>query len=122
MNHRNSVPDSDELARWVSRTLSIGTALAISAIALGVLAGLITGDASAPPGRGIGAQIGAGRPASIVALGLLLLALTPIAQLLAAIAAFIRQGERRYAAISATVLALLVVGIAAAAILTPSGG
>ncbi len=122
MNHPDSVPDSDELARWVSRTLSIGTALAISAIALGVLAGLITGDASAPPGRGIGAQIGSGRPASIVALGLLLLALTPIAQLLAAIAAFRRQGEHRYAAISATVLALLVAGIAAAAILTPSGG
>lgn len=115
-------PDSDELARWVSRTLSIGTTLAIGAIALGVLAGLVTGDASAPPGRGLGAQISAGKPASIVALGLLLLALTPIAQLLSAIAAFARQGERRYAAISATVLALLVIGIAAAAIFTPSGG
>ncbi len=113
---------ADRLSRWVSGTLSIGMLLAISVIAFGVLAGLVTGDASAPPGRGIGAQIGAGKPASIVALGLLLLALTPIAQLLAAIAAFARQGERRYAAISAIVLALLVVGIAAAAILTPSGG
>jgi uncharacterized membrane protein len=112
----------DELARWVSRTLSVGTALAIGTIALGVLAGLVSGDASVPPGLGLGPQIGAGRPASIVALGLLLLTLTPIAQLLAAIAAFARQGERRYAAISGTVLGLLVIGIAAAAIFTPSAG
>lgn len=114
---------SDALARWVSRTLSIGNVLAIGTIALGVAVGLVSGDASVAPGGGLTAQIGAGKPASIVALGLLLLALTPIAQLLAAVAAFARQGERRYAAISATVLGLLVLGIAAAAIFTqPAGG
>jgi uncharacterized membrane protein len=112
----------DQLARSVSRTLSVGTALAIGTIAVGVLAGLVTGNASVPPGGGLGAQIGAGKPASIVALGLLLLALTPIAQLLAAVAAFARQGERRYAAISATVLILLAIGIAAAAVFVPAGG
>ncbi|MDQ2934987.1 MAG: DUF1634 domain-containing protein [Chloroflexota bacterium] len=112
----------DELARWVSRTLGVGTALAVGTIALGVLAGLVTGDASVPPGRGLGAQIAAGKPASIVALGLLLLTLTPIAQLLPAVAAFVRQGERRYAAISAILLGLLLIGIAAAAILTRSAG
>jgi len=112
----------DQLARWVSRTLAAGTALAIGTIAVGVLAGLVTGDASVPPGHGLSAQIGAGRPASIVAIGLLLLTLTPIAQLLPAVAAFARQGERRYAAISALLLALLLIGIAVAAILTRSGG
>jgi uncharacterized membrane protein len=112
----------DQLARSVSRTLSVGTALAIGTIAVGVLAGLVTGDASVPPDGGLGAQIGAGKPASIVALGLLLLTLTPIAQLLAAVAAFARQGERRYAAISAAVLGLLVIGIVSAAIFMPAGG
>ena len=113
----------DVLARWVSRTLSVGTALAIGTVALGVVAGLLTGDPSLPPAGGLTAQIAAGRPASVVALGLLLLTLTPIAQLLAATAAFARQGERRYAAISATVLGLLLIGIAAAAIVTrPAGG
>jgi uncharacterized protein DUF1634 len=112
----------DLLARWVSRTLAAGTAVAIGTIAVGVLAGLVTGDASVPPGHGLGAQIGAGRPASIVALGLLLLTLTPIAQLLPAILAFIRQGEGRYAVVSAILLGLLLIGIAAAAILTQPGG
>ena len=117
-----SGPEPDAVARWVSRTLSAGNALAIGTVALGVVAGLVGGDASAPPGAGLAAQIGAGKPASIVALGLLLLALTPIAQLLAAVAAFTRQGERPYAAISAMVLGLLVVGIAAAAIFTHAAG
>jgi uncharacterized protein DUF1634 len=112
----------DALARWVSRTLSAGTGLAIGTVALGVGAGLVTGDPSLRPGGSLAAQIGAGKPASIVALGLLLLTLTPIAQLLTAVAAFARQGERRYAAISATVLGLLLIGIAAAAILMPSAG
>lgn len=112
----------DVLARWVSRTLSVGNALAIGTVALGIVAGLVGGDASAAPGGGLMAQIGAGKPASIVALGLLLLALTPIAQLLAAVAAFARQGERRYAAISATVLGLLVIGIVAAALFTQAAG
>jgi len=117
-----SQSEPDALARWVSGTLSVGTALAIGTVALGVVAGLVTGDASLPAGGGLAAQIAAGRPASIVAVGLLLLTLTPIAQLLAAVAAFARQGERRYAAVSAIVLGLLVIGIAAAAILTPTAG
>jgi uncharacterized membrane protein len=117
-----SQSEPDALARWVSRTLSVGTALAIGTVALGVVVGLVTGDASLSTGGSLVNQIAVGRPASIVALGLLLLTLTPIAQLLAAVAAFARQGERRYAAVSATVLGLLVIGIAAAAILTPTAG
>jgi uncharacterized membrane protein len=117
-----SQSEPDAVARWVSRTLSVGTTLAIGTVAVGVVAGLVTGDASLPAGGGLAAQIAAGRPASIVALGLLLLTLTPIAQLLAAVAAFARQGERRYAAVSAAVLGLLVIGIAAAAILMPTAG
>lgn len=117
-----SQSEPDVLARWVSRTLSVGTALAIGTVAVGVVVGLVTGDASLSSGGGLANQIAAGRPASIVALGLLLLTLTPIAQLLAAVAAFARQGERRYAAVSATVLGLLLIGIAAAAVLTPTAG
>ena len=45
-----------------------------------------------------------------------------VGSVLAAVAAFARQGERRYAAVSAIVLGLLVIGITAAAILTPTAG
>jgi hypothetical protein len=71
----------------VSSVLAWGTLLAIVTVAIGVVLGLAGGGAGGPVGRdggGLLAQIAAGKPASIVSFGLLLLALTPLAQLVAA--------------------------------------
>ncbi len=115
----------DALARWVSNVLAWGTLLAIVTVAIGVVLGLAGGAPGGPVGRNAGglvAQIVAGKPASIVSLGLLLLALTPLAQLVAAVLAFARRGERRYVVISSVVLALLLVGIATATVLSRGVG
>ena len=116
---------ADVLGRWVSRVLAAGTLLAIVTVAIGVLLTLATGGHGGPSGvdgRGLVAQILDGKPGSIVSLGLLLLALTPVAQLVAAVWAFARSGERRYVVISSVVLALLLVGIATATLLSRGGG
>jgi uncharacterized membrane protein len=116
---------SDLLGRWVSRVLATGTLLAIATVAVGVLLTLATGGEGGPSGvddRGLVAQILDGKPGSIVSFGLLLLALTPLAQLVAAVGAFVRSGERRYVVISSVVLALLLVGIATATLLSRGGG
>jgi uncharacterized membrane protein len=115
----------DELARWVSSVLAWGTLLAIVTVTIGVVLGLAGGGAGGPVGRddgGLFAQIAAGKPASIVSFGLLLLALTPLAQLVAAGVAFGRRGERRYVIISSVVLALLLLGIATATVLSSGVG
>ena len=115
----------DELGRWVSSVLAVGTLLAIVTVAIGVGLGLAGGGAGGPIGRdggGLVAQIAAGKPASIVSFGLLLLALTPLAQLVAAGVAFGRRGERRYVMISSVVLALLLLGIATATVLSSGVG
>jgi uncharacterized membrane protein len=116
---------ADELSRWVSRTLAWGTLLAIATVAVGVVLTLASGTRAGPSGtggEGLVAQIASGKPASIVSLGLLLLALTPVAQLVAAVAAFVRRGEQRYVVVSSVVLALLLVGIVTATIFSAGGG
>ncbi|MEO6058928.1 MAG: hypothetical protein ABIQ05_03000, partial [Candidatus Limnocylindria bacterium] len=60
--------------------------------------------------------------ASITSAGLLLLVLTPIGHLLAALAAFVRGREVRYALAAATAVALLAGTIALAAFSAKIGG
>ena len=53
-------------------------------------------------------------PLAVTALGLVALMATPIAAVALAVAGFLRAGDRRYAAIAAIVLAMLVVSLAVA--------
>jgi uncharacterized membrane protein len=82
-------PPHDDLSRWVSGALQVGGLLSIGVVATGVLLSL---DA-------------------VTRAGLVLVVLTPIGRLSAAWAVFLRHGERRYAAATAVVLALLVGGM-----------
>jgi uncharacterized membrane protein len=53
-------------------------------------------------------------PLAVTALGLVALMATPIVAVALAVAGFLRAGDRRYAAIAAIVLAMLVVSLAVA--------
>jgi uncharacterized membrane protein len=128
-------PANDELTDWVSRVLATGTALAIGVVLVGMAltwltgatgaagaGGVAAGGAAQATSGGLLAQIAALKPASIVSLGLLLLVLTPVAVLTAALVAFIRSGEHRYVAITSLVLGLLVVGVLAASFVSQGIG
>ena len=90
----------DDLSRWVGGALLAGAAISIAAVATGVLLGI----------------------GSITRAGLLLVVLTPMGHLAAAVAAFARHRERRYAIAALVVLTLLAGGLAVAALASPPGG
>jgi uncharacterized membrane protein len=107
----------DDLRRWVAVTLSASMTVAMTVVALGLALAVATGGGLAIDDHprlldGI-ARLA---PGSVVLLGLLLLALTPLVQLAAASAAFARQGEPRYLAISLAVAATLIAGLVLAAV------
>ncbi len=84
----------DDLSRWVGGALQVGGLISIAIVAVGVVLG----------------------QEAVTRAGLLVVVLTPIARLAAAGAAFLRQGELRYAIASAVVLALLLGGLLVAAL------
>jgi len=94
------VNDPTILARWVSDTLRAGTLLAAAVIIAGVITHLTT----------------------VTWIGLLLLTLTPVAQVGAAAAAFLRQRETRYALTALLALCLLLGALALALLLAPASG
>jgi uncharacterized membrane protein len=89
----------DHLSRWVSGALQVGGLVSIAIVAIGVVFNL----------------------GAVTRVGLFVVVLTPIARLAAAGAAFLRHRERRYAAATAIVLALLVGGLAIAIVSSGSG-
>ena len=103
------------LRAWISTTLTAGMVLAIGVILIGLAVALVSGRGLEPAPDWL-AGLTAGEPGSIVMFGVLLLTLTPVAQLLAAALAFGRAGEHRYLVITLTVLGLLVGSVAIAII------
>jgi len=97
LGHR---PGADELSRWVGGTLALGAVASFATVAVGVVLDL----------------------GSITAAGLLLLVLTPMGHLLAALAAFVRRREVWYALAAATAVALLLGAMALAAFSATIGG
>lgn len=100
MTGKGGTPARDEVSDWVGGTLAVGATASFAVVAVGVVLDL----------------------ASITTAGLLLLVLTPMGHLLAALLAFVRRRERRYALAAATALALLVGAMAVAALSATIGG
>jgi uncharacterized membrane protein len=117
-------PAELRLRRWISRVLLSGTVVAVAIIALGVAIGVVGGEGLeiATGSGGVLSEIAAGKPGSIVLLGIVVLTLTPVAQLTVAALAFGTAGERRYLLITLAVLALLLASLAIAAGLNPAVG
>jgi uncharacterized membrane protein len=113
--------DAGPLRRWVSSTLSVGVWTSVTVVALGVAWGLVTGRTLDLDRTTLLADLTAGQPGSVVLLGLLLLLLTPVAQLVAAAAAFGRNRERGHMAIAMVVLVILMGSLVLAAT-TQAGG
>jgi uncharacterized membrane protein len=107
----------------VGRVLRIGVILSATIICLGLVLlaakGIITNgmriDAAIPYPRDLGALLSgllALDPASVIVLGLVVLIATPITRVFVSIIAFALERDWRYVAVTAIVLAILIVGIA----------
>lgn len=59
----------------------------------------------------VGAGLRAGKPLAVIAAGLWILVLTPVARVVGSLVLFARQGDRRYVLICAFVLAMLLLGM-----------
>ena len=113
----------DPVNSAVSRSLAAGSIAAATVVALGLAAWFASG--AGPAGaHGLQAwldRLGRLEPAAVVFVGLVLVTLTPIVQLLAALVAFARLREWRHAGVAAAVLAV-VLGSGVVALMVAEGG
>lgn len=96
-------------------TLTWGWRLGAVLLAAGIGAALVKGEPlghEAEPFAGVLAAVRAGRAAGIIDLAILWFMLTPVATVMVVGASFWRLGDRRYAALSLVVLAILGASIA----------
>jgi uncharacterized membrane protein len=106
----------------VSGVLIVGVVSAASLIGLGAVTALLVGWAGSltgvPPDgvpptdfSAMGANLAALRPVGFAQLGLVILLATPVARVGASVLAFVLEGDRLYAAITAMVLLVLLLSI-----------
>jgi uncharacterized membrane protein len=112
-NTRHSRP-VEPLNRLVHRVLMVGltisaallvAGLVVWALRGGVLPTSVTGPAQAVR------DVGHLRPVGFFSLGLLALILTPFARVAGSVVIFLREHDRRYAVITAVVLAIMITSI-----------
>ena len=114
-------PVDRRFERRLGRLLIVVTWIAVVLLLIGVLLLLaggispLSGGPGLDPGRLV-ADIGALAPAGFLWLGLLAVIATPISRVLGAAVGFIRGGEPLMAAISATILAVIGLGVLAAVV------
>lgn len=106
-------PDSASERRNVQLLLRLGLTVAAAAMATGLVAALVSGPLASPPllvtalwHRDLALSV------RLCGFGVLILAATPIARVLALIVLWIREHDWRYAAIAVTVAAILTVAVA----------
>jgi uncharacterized membrane protein len=106
----------------VSRVLAIGVGVSAALIAAGFVAALVLGwqtslvgaPASSVQATDFGAVwagLAAVRPIAFVQLGLLVLLATPVLRVATTFLAFLVEGDRTFAALTAVVLAILLAGL-----------
>lgn len=99
----------------IARLLAVGLVVASALMIGGALWAAAGGGSVASRVFPLGAlpeALSAARPTAFMTLGLLVLIVTPAARVVALLGAFVRRREWGYALISATVLAVLGVGLA----------
>jgi uncharacterized membrane protein len=100
------------LNRAAARTLTWGFIVSAVLVISGLALTAVRGDslhASLESLPEMIREIGDGRGAGVVGLGILAMVVTPIAATIAVIAACIRAGDRRYALITSAVLVILAI-------------
>lgn len=117
---RPDVPEitaASRLYRWMHHVLRAGVTASLALFVAGLALWLITGAEPPPLGASLDSLVAGARrpgPASLVGLGVLVLLATPVARVLLGLLIFTLDGDRRWALLSATVLALLGIGAAVA--------
>lgn len=114
--------NADRFRNLVSGVLIVGVVTAAALIGLGLLGALLIGwsasligtpadGSSATAFAAMGSNLAALRPVGLAQLGLVVLLATPVARVGASVVAFALEGDRLYAAMTAIVLAVLLVSI-----------
>lgn len=109
----------DWLTDGIAAVFRIGTVVAMGIVAIGYLMGLVsgTGEGRQP----FVDQLSGGGSVAVIAAGLLVLTLLPVAVVAAASIGFAQARERRPLMTALLVLALLVASIVTAAVIVPAG-
>ena len=113
---------AERFRTWVSTVLTTGVAISAALIAIGFVGALLVGWSGSLTGgpisaaastdfSGVLAGLGAARPIAFDQAGLLVLLATPVVRVAVSLIAFGFERDRLYAAITAVVLALLLVSI-----------
>ena len=113
---------AERFRTWVSTVLATGVIISASLIAVGFVGALLVGwsgsliggpgsTADSTDFSGVLAGLAAARPIAIAQAGLLVLLATPVVRVAVSLVAFGLERDRLYAAITAAVLALLLVSI-----------
>jgi uncharacterized membrane protein len=114
--------NAERFRAWVSTVLIVGVSISAALVALGFATALAVGWTGsllgAPPSStdptdfsGLRAGLGALRPIALAQAGLLVLVATPVIRVAVSFVAFVLERDRLYAAISATVLGLLLMSL-----------
>ena len=109
-------PGAPDLERAIARLLSVGTAISIALLVIGLILGAAAGIS--PLAGGPSFDVGrllpdlvALRPAGFLWLGLLVLIATPAARVAASLVGYARRGERDMAIVAALILAVIAASV-----------
>jgi uncharacterized membrane protein len=113
---------AERFRTWVSTVLTTGVLISAALIAIGFVGALLVGWSGSLTGgssstadstdfSGVVAGLAAARPIAIAQAGLLVLVATPVFRVAVSLVAFGLERDRLYAAITAVVLALLLLSI-----------
>jgi len=108
--------DASDLELTIARLLTVGTYVAITLLAIGVLVLLAAGRSPLEGGPRfdlgrIGSDLVSLRPEGVLWLGLVAVIATPAARVVAALAGFAIRGERAMVAVAAAILGIIALSI-----------
>ena len=104
----------DPLERTVQRVLQVGVALSFTLMVAGIVLALVRGEPLAvhvTPLGDLAAGLAALDPAAYVSVGLIVLIATPFVRVAGSLVAFLWLRDRRYALVTAAVLAVMCVSV-----------
>lgn len=106
--------EMDPLERTVQRILQAGVALSFALMLAGIVLAVADGETLAvrvTPLGDLGSGLAALDAATYVSLGLIVLVATPFVRVAGSLVAFLRLRDRRYALVTAAVLAVMCVSV-----------